>query len=83
MEANELLTLLANLGAQQQAVLAAIAGKHQVPQKAADKGQPGSSAFPGGPSSVPISRPAININVAAGESATAAQQQKPWRVPGG
>lgn len=86
MEANELLALLANLGAQQQAVLAAIAGKHQGSQRAADRRQPEGMAFPSGLSSLPISRPVVNISAAAGESAAAAQQQKPeqkpWRVPG-
>lgn len=87
MEANELLALLANLGAQQQAVLAAITGKHQGSQGAADRRQPEGTAFPSGLSSLPISRPVVNISAAAGESAAAAQQQKPeqkpWRVPGG
>ncbi|DBB00991.1 hypothetical protein WJX77_012576 [Trebouxia sp. C0004] len=86
MEANELLALLANLGAQQQAVLAAIAGKHQGSQRAADRRQPEAMAFPNGLSSLSISRPVVNISAAAGESAAAAQQQKseqkPWRVPG-
>ncbi len=84
LEANELLALLANLGAQQQAVLAAIAGKHQGSQRAADRRQPEGMAFPSGLST---SRPNVNISAAAGESAAAAQQQKPeqkpWRVPGG
>jgi len=87
LEANELLALLANLGAQQQAVLAAIAGKHQGSQRAADRRQPESTAFPSGLSSLPISRPVLNLSAAAGEAAAAAQQQKPeqkpWRVPGG
>ncbi|KAL0047017.1 hypothetical protein WJX82_004273 [Trebouxia sp. C0006] len=86
LEADELLALLANLGAQQQAVLAAIAGKHQGSQRAADRRQPEGMAFPSGLSSLPISRPVVNISAAAGESAAAAQQQKPeqkpWRVPG-
>lgn len=87
MEANELLALLANLGAQQQAVLAAIAGKHQGSQRAADRRQPEGMAFPSSLSTLPISRPLVNISAAAGEAAAAAQQQKPeqkpWRVPGG
>jgi len=59
MEANELLALLANLGAQQQAVLAAIAGKHQGSQRAADRRQPEGMAFPSSLSSMPISRPVV------------------------
>lgn len=74
LEADELLALLANLGAQQQAVLAAIAGKHQGSQRAADRRQPEGMAFPSGLSSLPISRPVVNISAAAGESAAAAQQ---------
>ncbi|KAA6417552.1 MAG: hypothetical protein FRX49_12485 [Trebouxia sp. A1-2] len=87
MEANELLALLANLGTQQQAVLAAIASKHQGSLTPTDGRQPEGMTFPCGLSHLPISRPVVNINAAAGQSAAAAQQQKPdqkpWRVPGG
>lgn len=83
MEADELLALLADLGAQQQAVLAAIVGKHPSPQKAASKGHLRESTLASGCSGVSMGRSMVNISAAAGESATAAQQQKPWRVPGG
>ena len=84
MEADELLALLADLGAQQQAVLAAIAGKHPSPQKAAAKGHLRESTLKlaSGCSGVSMGRSMVNISAAAGESAAAAQPQKPWRVPG-
>ena len=93
LEANELLALLANLGAQQQAVLAAIAerqhnafqGAFQAhPQRAAGRETPPEQKpLHGGNVTVPVGRQAgrqvVDINVAAGDAATAAQQ-KHWRL---
>ena len=97
MEANELLALLANLGAQQQAVLAAIAERQQPAfqttyhhsterqqgafQNDADKApgrgpKLGPSPLQHGTSTVPVGRQVVDISVAAGDVAMAAQQQQ-------
>ena len=79
-EADELLALLANLGAQQQAVLAAIAERqqHHV-QKAAGRGQSAAGPFQFTPAALPVRRQAFDISVAAGDAASAAQQQNSYQ----
>ena len=81
MEAQDLLALLAQLGAQQQAVLAAIAAKQQPFQKAAAERQHEPGAFPSGPSSPALGH-GIDISVAAGDAALQAQlQHRGWGSP--
>lgn len=82
MEAQDLLALLAQLGAQQQAVLAAIAAKQQPFQKAAAERQHEPGAFPSGPSSPAPKGHGIDISVAAGDAALQAQlQHRGWGSP--
>lgn len=83
MEAQDLLALLASLGAQQQAVLSAIAARQQPFQKAAASRQPVAGALQSGPSSLAPKGPSVDISVAAGDSACAAQAQlhrSGWKI---
>ena len=75
MEAKDLLALLARLGAQQQAVLSAIAAKQQPFQWAAADRQHEPAAFQSGSSSPAPKGHGINISVAAGDAALQAQLQ--------
>ena len=70
LEANELLALLANLGAQQQAVLAAITERQQ------PAFQSNQNPLQHSTRAVPAGRHIIDISVAAGDMAMAAQQHK-------
>ena len=81
LEADELLALLANLGAQQQAVLAAIAERQQNHvRQAAGSEQSASGPFHPAPAALPVRRQAFNISAAAGNAASAAQRQKAYQA---
>lgn len=73
--------LLASLGAQQQAILSAVAAKQQPTQKAAANRQPIAGAFQTGPSSLVHVGWGVDINVAVGDSAMQAQLHcSSWKV---
>lgn len=81
MEAQDLLALLASLGAQQQAVLSAIAAKQQPVQKAPASRQPAPGALQPSPSSLVPKGQGVDISVAAGYSAAQAQLHRSnWRI---
>ena len=81
LEAPDLLALLASLGAQQQAVLSAIAAKQQPFQKAAASRQPAAGALQPGPSSLASKGQGVDISVAAGDLAAQAQLHRSnWKI---
>lgn len=81
MEAHDLLALLASLGAQQQAVLSAIAVKQQPFQKAAAIRQPTPGALQPILSSLAPKGQGVDISVAAGDSAAQAQLHRSnWKI---
>ena len=81
MDVQDLVALLANLGAQQQAILSAVAAKQRPDQKAAANMQPAVVAFQPGPSSlVPIGW-GFDVHVTAGDSVAQAHLHcSGWKI---
>ena len=81
MDVQDLVALLANLGAQQQAILSAVAAKQRPTRKAAGNRQPAVGAFQPGPSSLVPKGWDFDIHVTAGDSVAQAHLHcSGWKI---